>query len=665
MQNALIRHLNAQQRAIVTAGSGAHLVIAGAGTGKTRTLIHRVAWLIEQGVEPRGITLLTFTRRAAAEMLERSASLIGAQGLQVRGGTFHGFAHRVLRQYGETLGYRRDFTLLDASDAESFIGLLRTELVPKTPGRRFPQRGTVLSMLSKRVNTGRSLQHILERDYPQYLDDHDAIEHIGEVYTLRKREQSVLDYDDLLVRLVELLAEHDSVRAKVGGACHHLLIDEYQDTNPVQAQIALLLANERGNLMVVGDEAQSIYGFRGADIRNILRLPELWPGCQVLKLEQNYRSTQPVLDLANGVLAGARDTFNKRLFTELSAGERPLIVHVEDLSDEATYVVQQVLAAREEGVPLREQAVLFRSAAHASLLELELARANVPFRKFGGIAFVDAAHVKDVFALLRLVANPTDELAWFRALQWVDGLGPTLARKLIDQLRAAEPPALDPAWTKGRKVHAGVASLANVLAEAVPLRDDPTALVKHLLAWYKTRLPEIYEDHATRRRDLDVLLDLAARYPTLDAFLAEVTLDPASAQPTPSASTDDEWLTLSTIHSAKGLEWARVWVLSAVTGRFPSIYALDEEDGMEEERRLLYVAVTRAKRRVELLQPMSANGRSLGGDNPFLDELPRDAKVVEHRWWRPVAEPLPDAPGLTDAKDRMARFLAFYGGRPK
>jgi DNA helicase II / ATP-dependent DNA helicase PcrA len=659
-----LTHLNPGQRAAVTAGEGPHLVVAGAGTGKTRTLVHRVAWLVEQGIAPRDIVLLTFTRRAAQEMLGRAADLAGQVAWAVRGGTFHSFAVRALRRHADKLGYSRDFTILDRGDAESLVGLVRTELgLGGQQGRRFPQRRTVLKLLSKQVNTGRTLLDLVESDYPQYLDDVDDIARIGERFRERKRQQNVLDFDDLLVRFVELLMEHEGARQRLSGEIRHLLVDEYQDTNRLQAQITALLSVVHGNVMVVGDEAQSIYGFRGADVRNILAFPELFQGASLLRLEQNYRSTQPILDLANGVLAAAEEAYDKVLFTDERTGEPPAVVEVLDENDQAAYIVERVLQLREEGVRMRDMAVLFRSGFHANVLEVELARANIPFRKFGGIQFVEAAHVKDVFALLRLVANPRDGLAWFRVLQWFDGLGAKTAEKIVAAVEAAGGrPDMTP-WRK-RKYGGALAYLWGVLDDAAALTDDMGALLDHLIEYYTPLLRHLYEDHRKRVRDLDTLLVLADRYDDLESFLADVALDPPSSAQVSPDDHEEEWLTLSTIHSAKGLEWHTVLVLSLGDGRFPSGHALDDPASIEEERRLFYVAVTRAKRGLELLRPRLVQSRWGGGGGPgclLLDTIPDLDDRVRTRAWQPGEAP-PEAkhPDVAAGEERLARFLAFY-----
>jgi len=653
--------LNAAQRRAVTTRDGARLVVAGAGTGKTRTLVHRVAWLIEQGVAPQSIVLLTFTRRAAAEMLDRASALIGSEARDVRGGTFHGFANTVLRRWAPQLGYTARFTILDRADAEQLVGLCREELGLGGKGQTFPKRNTVLKVLSKQVNTGRDLYDLLEEDYPQYRDLAGDLARLGERYTERKRRGDVMDFDDLLVRFDELLTTVPAARDRVSEGCRYVLVDEYQDTNRLQGRIACLLAVRHGNLMVVGDEAQSIYGFRGATVQNILGFSELFPGCETILLEQNFRSRQPILDLANGVLDSATSGYGKRLFTESDDGALPALVDVENEYDQADYVVSEVLRLREQGVPLREQAVLFRSAFHANLLEVALAREGLPFRKFGGIQFVEAAHVKDLLALLRLVVNPRDDLAWFRVLQWFPGIGPKRARAMITAVGEADPPRLDPQPFKGRKSYAGLVTLASVLREAEDRLDDVSALVDHLLDYYRAKIEDLYpEDFPKRKRDLDTLGLLAARYATPELLLAEVSLEsPETDDIEEEPEDEEEWLTLSTIHSAKGLEWDAVFVIQLSDGNFPSRYALDSLEGVEEERRLFYVAVTRAREHLHLVRPAFTRTGGYGEASCLLlDTIDALDERVAWKPWHPA--PPPQDPEILRAEERLQRFLDFY-----
>ncbi|MCB1033461.1 MAG: ATP-dependent helicase, partial [Acidobacteria bacterium] len=431
------KELNPAQLAAVTAREGAHLVIAGPGSGKTRALVYRVAHLVLSGVSPESILLLTFTRKASEEMLRRASQILDERCRKVAGGTFHSFANRVLRRHAGLLGFDAGFTILDRSDAEDLVGLLRTEAGYNRKERRFPRKGTILSLFSKQANTKQSLEELIETDYPHFAAEAEALLELQERYTQRKRVQQVMDYDDLLVFLRRLLVEHEAVRRKVAATYRYVMVDEYQDTNHLQAHIAALLASAHGNLMVVGDDAQSIYAFRGASFQNIIDFPKIFPQAVTTLLEQNYRSTQPILDFANAVLESARERFDKKLFTRVEGKDRPQLITAADEYAQSRFICRRVLELREEGVPLAEIAVLCRAAWHTNALEVELANANIPFRKFGGLRFVEAAHIKDVAALLKVAENPRDAASWHRVLLLFDGVGPKTAQSVIARVEEA------------------------------------------------------------------------------------------------------------------------------------------------------------------------------------------------------------------------------------
>ncbi len=657
-----LRGLNDAQRAAVTARGGFHLVIAGAGTGKTRTLVHRVAWLIERGEDPGGIVLLTFTRRAAAEMLERASRLVGPSARRVRGGTFHAFASRSLRAHATKVGRSPDFTVMDRQDAEGLISLVRQDLGLGGKRRRFPNKATLYKLISRVANTGDSLADAVDLLAPRFVKDVDDIARVAKAYAERKQRGDLVDFDDLLVLLRRLLKQDAAARRDVAGRCRHVLVDEYQDTNRVQGHIAALLATHHGNLMVVGDEAQSIYGFRGATVENILEFPTVFKGAAQTVLDTNYRSTQPVLDLANAVLASARDGFDKRLHSPQPEGPRPRLVDVEDEAEEADFIVANVLALREQGVPLTDQAVLFRSGFHSAAVEGALIRANIPFTKFGGLRFAEAAHIKDVVALLRVVANVRDELAWDRVLQWLPNVGPKTSADIIRSIIDRDPPALDPSPWARRSFGPALADVADVVARArdVALPEQISIAVATVGASLEAR----YDDAWKRERDLEAIPLLARRHIDLDSFLADLALDPPDSAEAQPDTAEDEWLTLSTIHSAKGLEWTAVFFLQLADGRFPSGYALDDADAMEEERRLLYVALTRARRHLFLMQPRFVQTRGGWGGWGFgpgcslLEQLEGLDRLVD-----PVTPSLPDPDADIDAAegadDRLAEVLAW------
>lgn len=652
----LERDLNPAQRAAVEAGNGAQLVIAGAGSGKTRTLVYRVAHLVSRGVSPESILLLTFTRKASQEMLRRATQVLDERCARVAGGTFHSFANRTLRRHAERVGFSAGFTILDRSDASDLVGILRTEAGLDRRDRRFPRKDTILDLFSKRVNTGRTLERLLEEDFPHFADELEPLTELEALYAQRKKQQNVLDYDDLLVFLRQLLRDHEGVRRQLSATYRHVLVDEYQDTNKLQAHIAALLVSGHGNLMVVGDDAQSIYSFRGASFRNMLDFPKIFAGTQLTVLEQSYRSSQPILDLANGILANAKEKYSKSLFTQVEGKARPRFVRTPDDYAQARYVARKVLELREEGVPLSKIAVLSRAAWHSNSLEVELGSANIPFRKFGGLRFVEAAHVKDVSALLRLSVNPLDDAAWFRLLQLFEGIGPRTAREITTAVAAAggDWKVLEGKPFAKRKYGEDLARLRKIL-DALADRaagDHGLAVdekVAAAVAYYRPLLRRKYDDAARREGDLEALQVIAERYRSVERFLSDIALDPPEvARREADQDAEDEWLTVSTVHSAKGLEWHSVFVLHLTDGRFPSHRALGDEEAYEEERRLLYVAVTRAQQNLFLLHPEELSGRGGWGGtfaevSPLLTEIEDLDRLVEEETF-----------SLADDEDRWA-----------
>lgn len=662
--------LNPAQRQAATAPAGAHLVVAGAGTGKTRTLIYRVAWLVARGEAPESILLLTFTRRAAREMLRRAAGLFDARCERVAGGTFHGFAYQVLRRWAPLLGYQERFTILDRGDAGDLMAVVRAESGFVGKGRRFPRKDTLLDLWSSRVNTGRKLEALIEERCPQFADEHQAIATIHERYTARKKQQNVMDYDDLLINLRDVMARHDAPRAKLGATYRTILIDEYQDTNRLQAHIGALLAAGHGNLMVVGDEAQSIYGFRGASFRNIVDFTTLFPDARTTVLEENYRSTQTILDLANAILAQAREGFDKRLRSHVPGDEKPILVRTDDEQAQAVYVAERVLALREEGVPLDSMAVLARAAWHTNALELELARRNLPFRKFGGIRFTEAAHVKDVAALLKLALNPRDAAAWFRVLQLFDGIGPKAAQRIGSEVIDAggDLEALSAPHLERRRYGRTLQNLATKIGELAQASVPLGTRLESAIDWYKTLARKRFDDAARRERDLEAMLVIGQAYRELDTFLSDLAIDaPDFTRSDQAVDAEDELLTLSTIHSAKGLEWHTVFVLDLVDGHLPSFAAKGDGDAMEEERRLLYVAITRARRNLYLMRPETVSRRGSYRSQvtelcPFLQELDQLDRLTEIRTYSP--QPEEPAWGNGEAAgdpELLKRIQAYFG----
>jgi DNA helicase-2/ATP-dependent DNA helicase PcrA len=620
--------LNPQQWAVVSAEDGPALVIAGAGSGKTRTLIYRLAYLLDQGADPSSVLLLTFTRKAAQEMLERAGLLIGSQAERVVGGTFHSIANLLLRRHGRIMGIDPGFTILDRTDSEDLINLIRNQLGLSDKGKRFPRKGTIAEMFSKADNTMQPLEEVVLREFAHFADHLDDLARLHKGYEAAKRERHLLDYDDLLVKLRDLLSGEESVRLTVAQRFRSVLVDEYQDTNRLQADLIRKLVATHNNVMVVGDDSQSIYAFRGATFRNIMDFPSLFPGTIIYRLEENYRSTQPILNLANEVIQNAAEKYTKRLFTRKIDGPMPALVQAGGENAQSRFIAQRILELREEGVALGEVAVLFRSSYHSFDLELELSRRDLPFVKRGGFKFIETAHVKDLVAYLRVVDNPLDAVSWNRLLLLLEGVGPKKAQEMIAAfLKAGDPlPVLRRSSGRVAQSFRDLAAMLEDTGQAGSV--GPADQVNEVYRYYLPILKEHYDDYPKRMRDLEQLYAMAERYGTLREFLDDLALEPPDdklADPE-AADREEERLVLSTIHSAKGLEWQCVFVMWVVDGRFPSAYSFSTEEELEEERRLLYVAVTRAKKYLYLTYPINvydrATGAILSKPSRFLDSVP-------------------------------------------
>jgi DNA helicase II / ATP-dependent DNA helicase PcrA len=608
------KELNPAQYQAATTVEGSLLIIAGAGTGKTRTLVYRVAHLIDIGVDPRSILLLTFTRRAAEEMLRRASLLIDSRCNQVAGGTFHSFANLVLREFGRRIDLSPSFTIMDRTDSEDAIQLLRTEMGLNDKDRRFPRKQTVAEIFSMSLNKQTTIPDLLEREYPHLYDSLDDLLQLYERYADYKKTKALLDYDDLLTKLRDLLAQQENVRQRLSNLYQFIMVDEYQDTNHLQAQIIRLLAATHNNVAVVGDDAQSIYSFRGANFRNIMDFPQAFPGTRVVKLEENYRSTQPILNLTNQIIQRAKERYDKRLFTRKREGELPVLVQAESEQIQSRFVCQKILELREEGVPLWDIAVLFRSSFHSFDLELELARHNIPFIKRGGFQFMETTHIKDLLAHLRIVANPQDAISWNRVLLLLEGVGPQMSQKITHWLLQGSRPLerLCTFQVKERIAHE-LKTLAQVLQYASEA-ERPAEQTQYLMQYYTPVLKRNHpEDHPKRLRDLEHFQGITDRYRSLERLLADMALEPPSDSVAGVLAVDpDEGpVILSTIHSAKGLEWHSVFIIWALEGRFPSFYNINTEEEIEEERRLLYVAATRAKENLFISYPIKIFDRGL------------------------------------------------------
>jgi DNA helicase-2/ATP-dependent DNA helicase PcrA len=625
------KELNEAQYEAVTAAEGPLLVIAGAGTGKTRTLVFRVAHLVNIGVDPRSILLLTFTRRAAEEMLRRASLLIDNRCAKVSGGTFHSFANTILRHYGRRLDLSPAFTIMDRPDSEDVIQLLRAEMGLNTKEKRFPRKQTVAEIYSMALNKQWTIPELIERDYLHLNDYLEDLLRLYERYVDYKKGKSLLDYDDLLIRLKNLLADHEEVRRRLSDAYRFIMVDEFQDTNRLQADIIRLLAATHDNVMVVGDDAQSIYSFRGANFRNIMDFPKEFPGARIISLEENYRSTQPILSFTNEIIGRARERYEKNLFTRKNEGDTPLLVQAESEQAQSRFVCQKVLELREEGVPLWDIAVLFRSSFHSFDLEIELARHNIPFVKRGGFQFMESAHVKDLLAHLRILSNPQDAVSWSRILLLLEGVGPQQSQKIIRWLLEGAHPVerLRSFETKGKVAH-GLRTLAQVL-EACGQGERPADKAQYLMQYYTPVLKRKYpDDYPKRLKDMEHFQGMTERYRSLERLLSDMALEPPtdSVGGVLAVDPDEGPLVLSTIHSAKGLEWHSVFIIWALEGRFPSYYNIDTEEELEEERRLLYVAATRAKENLFITYPIKIFDRGLhtvlSRPSQFIEGIPEE-----------------------------------------
>lgn len=624
--------LNAAQQAAASSFYGPMLCIAGAGTGKTRTLVHRVAKMLDAGIAPESILLLTFTRNAAQSMLEQTAAIIGADALKVAGGTYHAFATQLIAKHAAELGLHREFNIISDDDAADLIELIRTEKLPHIKG--LPSKRRLQALFSGAFNLELSLPEYLQR-FPLSVQgpdpDLNALELLHDELALYKQQNHLLDYDDLLFFLHHLLSQFPTLRQQINQQYQFIMVDEYQDTNLLQGKITHLLAGPAQNLMVVGDDSQCIYSFRGAYVQNILSFPTLYPQCQIIKLEQNYRSLNSILTLANGLMSAksARaqlpapaPTFQKNLFSHLGQGLPPVLAVCSTEHLQARFILSRIAHLHSQGVPLSEMAVLFRAAYHSELLELELARHGIPYHKWGGKRFLDSKHLRDFLALLKLVNNPQDILSWLRVLCLIKGVGKRTAEALIDKIQ------LDYSISKGYQfpnqlIKASVTSLLTCLQKASQHKWNKLELVLALVSdYYSVTYAELYPEFNKKLKDLDYLVVLAEPYTSLQDFLSNLALDPPAPKATqaplqgqPLASAPQGSLTLSTIHSAKGLEWHSVFVMSVIDGLFP-YYRSDDDLNQRlcEERRLLYVAMTRAKANLTLSYPLNFTGHSMGSN---------------------------------------------------
>ncbi|MGV1753472.1 ATP-dependent helicase [Agrobacterium sp. CG674] len=661
MAVAYLEKLNEQQRRAVEHGvglaegntAGPLLIIAGAGSGKTNTLAHRVAHLIVNGADPRRILLMTFSRRAASEMARRveriCRNVLGANAgiltdALAWSGTFHGIGARLLRMYAEQIGLNLDFTIHDREDSADLMNLVRHELGFSKTENRFPPKGTCLAIYSRAVNSEMPLSEILRLHYPWVATWEEQLKELFGAYVEAKQAQNVLDYDDLLLYWAQMVSDPD-LADDIGNRFDHVMVDEYQDTNKLQASVLMALKPGGRGLTVVGDDAQSIYSFRAATVRNILDFPASFsPAADVITLDRNYRSTQPILAAANGVIELARERFTKNLWTERESLERPKLVTVKDETEQANFIVEQVLANRETGMTLKQQAVLFRTSSHSGALEVEMTRRNIPFVKFGGLKFLDSAHVKDMLAVLRFAQNPRDRVAGFRLLQMLPGIGPKKAGTILDTIATDPEPLLALAEIPPPpKTGADWTSFVQLLGGLRKTKDGWPSDIAQARQWYEPHLDRIHEDADTRKADLLQLEQIASGYPSRERFLTELTLDPPDATSDQAGVPllDEDYLILSTIHSAKGQEWRSVFMLNVVDGCIPSDLGTGTTQEIEEERRLLYVGMTRAKDSLALITPQRffTHGQNSQGDRHVYASRSRFIPATLLQYFEAVAWP--------------------------
>lgn len=624
--------LNPEQLTAVKQKDGAILVIAGAGSGKTKTLTYRVARLIEDGINPHNILLLTFTKKAAKEMLSRSAMILDSRCEQVAGGTFHSFANIILRKYSSFLELQNNFTITDRVDSEDIVNHIRSSVIDKQE-KRFPKKGTILDIYSKSINKNIPSDEIISSEYNQFEHCSAKINQIIREYVNYKRTNSILDYDDLLLYLRTLLESNPDIRKKLSNQYKYIMVDEYQDTNTLQAQIIKLLASEHNNVMAVGDDSQSIYSFRGANFKNILNFPSIFENTKIIKLEQNYRSSQNILALANEILLKAKEKYTKTLYSNIENPLKPAIICASDMKIEAEFIAQRVLElVEEENLSLNDICVLARSARMTYNLEIELAKRNIPYKKFGGMKFIEAAHIKDIIAHLRVILNPSDIISYTRILLLLDGIGSQSANKLL-------PILVSEGDIRNKKLPVKNVDAVVKLNELININQkdifNPKKVVLSVINYYEPILKDKYDDYTKRQKDLEHFIALCEKYSSLEDFLSDLALEPpdTSVADIEEGAYKDEFLTLSTIHSAKGLEYKAVFIIGAVDGRFPSLFSFNSPEDLDEELRLMYVAVTRAKTHLAITYPIDmfdySTNMVLSKPSRFFDGIEQD---VLEKW---------------------------------
>ncbi len=600
--------LNPAQYEAVTTLDGPILVVAGAGSGKTRTLVYRVAYLVEQGIPPESILLLTFTRKAASEMLSRAGQLVGARCAQVSGGTFHSLANELLRSWAGALGFRNSFGIMDRGDMEEVLGQLRKDLGLGQRDRSFPKRSTLATIVSKAANKSEDLDQVILNEYVHLKKYMANLVHLAKDYATFKQENALMDFDDLLIQLNRLLKEDARAKEKIAAKYQYIMVDEYQDTNPVQAEIVSHLGAGHRNVMVVGDDAQSIYSFRGASFKNIMDFPKVFSEARVIRLEENYRSRQPILDLTNHIISRARERYDKRLFTRKTGGQKPVVMEVGTQMEQSLFVCSKIRELMAHGVDPSEMAVLFRAARHSFKLEVELARHNIDFVKYGGRRFLEAAHIKDLLSLLRTVANPTDSVSLTRSLLLLNGVGPKRAAEITTWIAGRREQLLSLGDFPGRtKIKDSLKPLGGLFGRIAVKGVGMHERIDGAWGFYRPFMEAKFDDHPNRLKDVNEFLSMANSYTSLARFLADMALDPPNASGNPARDGDPQGrLILSTVHSSKGLEWKAVFIIWATEGRFPPAFALNSPEDLDEERRLMYVAATRAEDELFIISPLES-----------------------------------------------------------
>lgn len=620
--------LNEAQLEAIKSKEGPILVIAGAGSGKTKTLTYRVARLIEDGIKPENILLLTFTKKAAAEMLSRATIVLDNRCEKVSGGTFHSFANIILRKYSKLLGLKNNFTIMDRSDCEDVINHIVAQMFPKKE-KRFPKKSTLLDIYSKSINKVTQTKKIIANEFPQFEHCEDKIIEIHKAYVAYKRENSVLDYDDLLLYIKLLLENNDQLRKRLSNEYKYIMVDEYQDTNTLQADVIKLLASEHHNIMAVGDDAQSIYSFRGANYRNILDFPKLFENTKIIKLEQNYRSTQNILKFTNEIIDKAKEKYTKKLFSDIVSPQIPALICAKDTQMEADFICQKILELLDEDISLSDICVLTRNARMSYNLEIELSKRAIPFQKFGGPKFMETAHIKDIVAHLRVLLNPDDIISLTRILLLLKGVGASTVNNIMPVVKGHLNPDIKLLPSNKTQSLTPLFSTLGKLRDVLP-KKKPEEIVSAVINYYRPILKDKYDDFTKREKDLDHFEYLATQYSNLEDFISDLALEPpdASVEGMYKNNSDDEALTISTIHSAKGLEWDTVFIIGAVDGRFPSAYSFNSAEEMDEELRLMYVAATRAKNNLYITYPVDmydyAMNMVLSKPSRFLDGIPDD-----------------------------------------